>query len=348
MSTYTSIRLESGQEDHATIDASASVMKSKHLLWILPLNLPRRYIHASCFLLVMITVCMNFSLYKIFNSYLSRRNNFIWGRDIDEIYQIQHSPPTTNTGNTDNADVLIITNGKLYSDKIFDLFSLTRLSVELLSPKEIVMLIQEGYNVNRKYILVVIADIASFTEEPSIVRHKILDFCSDNKLPMLVFAKYINRMKDDVLWSDFKLGASNIKGIGSFNLEPRSQVWNVTKPGFIANVSVDLDWTGFQPNPEFIGDFRPLVYANTRGGESSHVVALEDIGERDSVRKIIIGKCPPFPWFMHLLFWDSLKHLTAGNLVKSFERHVLVDIEDVFLKKYQLRITGNDVDVGIL
>ena len=143
---------------------------------------------------------------------------------------------------------------------------------------------------------------------------------------------------------EFNLEVFNVRDVQSFDLEPRSCVWNITRPGRVCNITGASDWSEFLPHARNVFNFRPLVHANSNLKDQKSVVAVEDLGQIDGVRKIIIGKTlPRTTWFLHLLFADSLGYLTAGVLALTSQRHLLVDIDDVFITK----IHKEDLQVSI-
>ena len=71
---------------------------------------------------------------------------------------------------------------------------------------------------------------------------------------------------------------------------------------------------------------------------------VEDFGEFDGVKKILIGIPLKF-WLTHLIMLDAIHLLCEGLLRGGRERMVMVDIDDVFVAPLGRKMTADDVKV---
>ena len=71
---------------------------------------------------------------------------------------------------------------------------------------------------------------------------------------------------------------------------------------------------------------------------------IEELGEFDGVRKILIGIPLKF-WLTHLILLDAVHVLCEGLLRGGRERMVMVDIDDVFIAPEGRKMTAEDVKV---
>ncbi|KAG0711310.1 Bifunctional heparan sulfate N-deacetylase/N-sulfotransferase [Chionoecetes opilio] len=102
------------------------------------------------------------------------------------------------------------------------------------------------------------------------------------------------------------------------------------------------DWTVFTPAH---ATFTPLEWAAPslpHFSEERLIVAILDKGEHDSISRVLFGGNLDF-WLHRLLFLDALSYLSLGRISLALERHILVDIDDIFVAKKGVRMTEEDV-----
>jgi len=75
-------------------------------------------------------------------------------------------------------------------------------------------------------------------------------------------------------------------------------------------------------------------------------IALYDQGEIDGVRKFIFGVAFWESWLYRLLLIDALQIISNENLGYNLERHIQIDIDDIFVGKSGRRLVKDDVDVS--
>ena len=161
-------------------------------------------------------------------------------------------------------------------------------------------------------------------------------------------------------WTVFSLGVS---GDSNMTTSDGHVTDHVTKPeGHVTN-SAPLPLENINtPNIlDTMGDnnttksatqgYRVLVEVRVKDRETKGYtdapVVLEDMGEKDGVRKIVLGT-PLRYWLTHLMLLEGVHQLSQGRLVREGrERMVMVDIDDVFLAPEGRRMKVEDVEVTI-
>ena len=74
---------------------------------------------------------------------------------------------------------------------------------------------------------------------------------------------------------------------------------------------------------------------------------VQDLGLHDGIQRVLFGNNLNF-WLHKLVFVDALAFLTGKRLSMALERHLLVDIDDIFVGKEGTRMKVDDVKVGSL
>jgi hypothetical protein len=65
----------------------------------------------------------------------------------------------------------------------------------------------------------------------------------------------------------------------------------------------------------------------------------------DGIQRVLFGGGLRF-WLHKLLFLDSLSYLSHGQLSLSLQRHLLVDVDDIFVGERGTRLKKDDVVVN--
>ena len=117
------------------------------------------------------------------------------------------------------------------------------------------------------------------------------------------------------------------------------------------------DWTTFSSNHS---SYQAVVQARPREGgpgvgsgdnpvpgfsRGLRATVVLDTGLFDGVQRVIFGHGLGY-WLHRLLLVDAITHLTDRKLSLGLERHILVDIDDIFVGKEGTRMNTKDVKVG--
>ena len=114
------------------------------------------------------------------------------------------------------------------------------------------------------------------------------------------------------------------------------------------------DWAIFFGNTTL---YKPIAYgelASTadqlqddkkRDGGERFATAVLDVGSVDGIRRVLLGNSLVV-WLQHLLLIDAIHFLSRGRLALSLDRHVQIDIDDIFVGRTGIRMTQDDVTVN--
>ena len=92
--------------------------------------------------------------------------------------------------------------------------------------------------------------------------------------------------------------------------------------------------------------FQPLLYTDVHSsGHNRCWVIVHDLGEIDSIKKVYFGISQNY-WLANLIFLDTLRFYGYATRMSSYslERYILVDVDDVFLAKTELKMLEKDVN----
>lgn len=134
-----------------------------------------------------------------------------------------------------------------------------------------------------------------------------------------------------------------------------SPLLHLTKPGTDHGTLPGEDWTTFSSNHS---SYKAVLQARTKdgvGGSSGdnpelgfnlvlQATVVQDMGLYDGVRRVLFGKDLGY-WLHKLILVDAISYLTDRKLTLGLDRHILVDIDDIFVGKEGTRMTAKDVKV---
>ena len=148
------------------------------------------------------------------------------------------------------------------------------------------------------------------------------------------------------------LSTKMIPNVTSTTIEISNPIWRITK-GVDSNSDglnkTQYEWIGFgiKDDQTNVAYYTPLMYASSDNDkEKREVVGFADNGQRDGIRKVVIGNTLDY-WFNHCVFLDALHHASSGSITIPTKRTVIIDIDDLFLGASEgKKITASDVRVG--
>uniref|UniRef100_A0A4W5K8U4 Uncharacterized protein n=1 Tax=Hucho hucho TaxID=62062 RepID=A0A4W5K8U4_9TELE len=140
----------------------------------------------------------------------------------------------------------------------------------------------------------------------------------------------------------------------------RSPLLHLTRAGTDRGPLPGDDWTTFTSNHssyQAVVQARVQVQARPREGGPGvgsddnpdpgfswglQATVVLDVGLFDGVQKVVFGHGLGY-WLHRLLLVDAIAYLTDRKLSLGLERHILVDIDDIFVGKEGTRMNSKDV-----
>ncbi|XP_056265598.1 bifunctional heparan sulfate N-deacetylase/N-sulfotransferase 1-like [Pseudoliparis swirei] len=121
---------------------------------------------------------------------------------------------------------------------------------------------------------------------------------------------------------------------------PGSPLLHLTKPGTDPGPLPGDDWTSFSSDH---ASYRAVLHAKEGGGGGGlRATVLQDLGLYDGVRRVLFGHGLGY-WLHRLILLDAISFLTSRRLALGLQRHLLVDIDDIFVGKEGTRMKAEDV-----
>lgn len=134
-----------------------------------------------------------------------------------------------------------------------------------------------------------------------------------------------------------------------------SPLLHLTKPGTDRGTLPGDDWTTFSFNHS---SYQAVLQARSKDGVGAssgdnpelginlglQATVVQDMGLYDGVRRVLFGKGLGY-WLHKLILVDAISYLTDRKLTLGLDRHILVDIDDIFVGKEGTRMTAKDVKV---
>ncbi|XP_022667270.1 bifunctional heparan sulfate N-deacetylase/N-sulfotransferase-like isoform X1 [Varroa destructor] len=101
------------------------------------------------------------------------------------------------------------------------------------------------------------------------------------------------------------------------------------------------EWTLFTSNHS---TFTPVMQVRSPTHTQPMSAIVQDEGLHDGVRRVIFGTGFNAFWLVKLIFLDSISYLSHGKLSPPLERHLLIDIDDIFVSERGTRMQISDVE----
>ncbi|XP_053388578.1 bifunctional heparan sulfate N-deacetylase/N-sulfotransferase-like, partial [Mercenaria mercenaria] len=184
-------------------------------------------------------------------------------------------------------------------------------------------------------------------------RQLIDKYCREYNVGVIFFMKPKGEL--EVLMEnvqDFSFSVQYNVALKDYSLNAASKVWRITKPGeVIKETFPEEDWAVFYPNHS---TFEPLAFATQTVSlyddyDPSSVTknktvypAILDTGKNDGIQRVFFGHNFSF-WLHSLLLLDSISFLSHGKLSLGLERHIQIDIDDIFVGAKGTRMKAHDV-----
>ncbi|TRY79158.1 hypothetical protein TCAL_07047 [Tigriopus californicus] len=128
--------------------------------------------------------------------------------------------------------------------------------------------------------------------------------------------------------------------LSNLTVNGTSNMLRVTRGGQTLYEDLMGEWVTFETTHSTYGAVawaqEPKRALGSGGHESpNNAVVLQDFGKLDGISKVLFGG-PMRHWVNVLLFLDSLSWLSQNRIAISLTRHILVDIDDIFVGRNRL------------
>uniref|UniRef100_A0A8D0D861 [heparan sulfate]-glucosamine N-sulfotransferase n=1 Tax=Sander lucioperca TaxID=283035 RepID=A0A8D0D861_SANLU len=177
-------------------------------------------------------------------------------------------------------------------------------------------------------------------------------YCAEYGVGVIGFFKANENSLLSAQLKGFPLFLHSHLGLRDYRINPNAPLLYITKPNQVEQGSLPGDdWTIFQSNHS---TYEPVLLASTKSSEALahfgpsplralHATVIQDLGLHDGIQRVLFGNNLNY-WLHKLVFVDSIAYLTGKRLCLSLDRHILVDVDDIFVGKEGTRMKVSDVE----
>uniref|UniRef100_A0A8C1T0Y4 [heparan sulfate]-glucosamine N-sulfotransferase n=1 Tax=Cyprinus carpio TaxID=7962 RepID=A0A8C1T0Y4_CYPCA len=200
-----------------------------------------------------------------------------------------------------------------------------------------------------RYALVIYENILKYVNLDAWNRDLLDKYCAEFGVGIIGFFKANENSLLSAQLKGFPLFLHSNLGLRDYHINPAAPLLYITKPNEVEQGPLPGDdWTVFQSNHS---TYEPVLLAVTKSSEALahlgplrtlHATVVQDLGLHDGIQRVLFGNNLSF-WLHKLIFVDAIAYLTGKRLCLSLERHLLVDVDDIFVGKEGTRMKVTDV-----
>ncbi|XP_016352889.1 bifunctional heparan sulfate N-deacetylase/N-sulfotransferase 2-like [Sinocyclocheilus anshuiensis] len=200
-----------------------------------------------------------------------------------------------------------------------------------------------------RYALVIYENILKYVNLDAWNRDLLDKYCAEFGVGIIGFFKANENSLLSAQLKGFPLFLHSNLGLRDYHINPAAPLLYITKPNEVEQGPLPGDdWTVFQSNHS---TYEPVLLALTKSSEALahlgphralHATVVQDLGLHDGIQRVLFGNNISF-WLHKLIFVDAIAYLTGKRLCLSLERHLLVDVDDIFVGKEGTRMKVTDV-----
>lgn len=205
-----------------------------------------------------------------------------------------------------------------------------------------------------RYALVVYENLLKYVNLEAWNRALLDKYCQDYGVGLVGFYRAGENSPSSAQLRGFPLFLRSNLALRDYRVNPAAPLLYVTRPSQLEPGPLPgEDWTVFLSNhttyePVLVASPRPpdgpVPLAHPQQQRPLLATVVQDLGLHDGIRRVLFGGSLSF-WLHKLVFVDAVAFLTGGRLSLSLERHLLVDVDDIFVGKEGTRMKVSDVEV---
>ncbi|XP_030628856.1 bifunctional heparan sulfate N-deacetylase/N-sulfotransferase 2 [Chanos chanos] len=200
-----------------------------------------------------------------------------------------------------------------------------------------------------RYALVIYENVLKYVNLDAWNRDLLDKYCAEFGVGIIGFFKANENSLLSAQLKGFPLFLHSNLGLRDYRINPAAPLLYITKPNEVEQGPLPGDdWTVFQSNHS---TYEPVLLASTKSSDALphlgphralHATIVQDLGLHDGIQRVLFGNNLNF-WLHKLIFVDAIAYLTGKRLCLSLERHLLVDVDDIFVGKEGTRMKVSDV-----
>uniref|UniRef100_A0A6Q2XGE6 [heparan sulfate]-glucosamine N-sulfotransferase n=1 Tax=Esox lucius TaxID=8010 RepID=A0A6Q2XGE6_ESOLU len=201
-----------------------------------------------------------------------------------------------------------------------------------------------------RYALVIYENLLKYVNLDAWNRDLLDKYCVEYSVGIIGFFKANENSLLSAQLKGFPLFLHSHLGLRDYRINPNAPLLYITRPNEVEQGPLPGDdWTVFQSNHS---TYEPVLLASTKSSDAlahlgpvkaMHATVVQDLGIHDSIQRVLFGNNLSY-WLHKLVFVDAIAYLTSKRLCLSLERHLLVDVDDIFVGKEGTRMKVTDVE----
>uniref|UniRef100_A0A4W6C7Y8 N-deacetylase and N-sulfotransferase 2 n=1 Tax=Lates calcarifer TaxID=8187 RepID=A0A4W6C7Y8_LATCA len=203
-----------------------------------------------------------------------------------------------------------------------------------------------------RYTLIIYENVLKYVNLDAWNRDLLDKYCAEYGVGVIGFFKANENSLLSAQLKGFPLFLHSHLGLRDYRINPSAPLLYITKPNQVEQGSLPgEDWTIFQSNHS---TYEPVLLASTKSSEALahfgpsplrtlHATVVQDLGLHDGIQRVLFGNNLNY-WLHKLVFVDAIAYLTGKRLCLSLDRHILVDVDDIFVGKEGTRMKVSDVE----
>ncbi|XP_010786253.1 bifunctional heparan sulfate N-deacetylase/N-sulfotransferase 2-like [Notothenia coriiceps] len=203
-----------------------------------------------------------------------------------------------------------------------------------------------------RYTLIIYENVLKYVNLDAWNRDLLDKYCAEYGVGVIGFFKANENSLLSAQLKGFPLFLHSHMGLRDYRINPNAPLLFITKPNQVEQGPLPGDdWTIFQSNHS---TYEPVLLASTMSSEALahfgpgplralHATVVQDLGLHDGIQRVLFGNNLNY-WLHKLVFVDSIAYLTGKRLCLSLDRHMLVDVDDIFVGKEGTRMKVSDVE----
>ncbi|XP_060946926.1 bifunctional heparan sulfate N-deacetylase/N-sulfotransferase 4 isoform X1 [Limanda limanda] len=204
-----------------------------------------------------------------------------------------------------------------------------------------------------RYSLIIYENLLKYAHSDTWNRQLLHQYCTEFRVGIIGFYRSNENSPPLLKLRGFPLVLRTNQALWDCCVVSSSPLLHLTKPGSDRGALPGEDWTSFSSNHS---TYQAVLHARAKEGAgagsgdnpgSGHSLGLQatvvqDMGLYDGVRRVLFGQGLGY-WLHRLILVDAISYLTDRKLTLGLDRHVLVDIDDIFVGKEGTRMNAKDV-----
>lgn len=210
-----------------------------------------------------------------------------------------------------------------------------------------------------RYSLVIYENLLKYAHADTWNRQLLHQYCTEYRVGIIGFYRSTENSPPLLKLRGLPLVLKTNQALMDCCVVSSSPLLHLTKSGSDRGPLPGEDWTSFFSNHS---TYQAVLHARAREGAPGagsgdnpgpgfsaglQATVVQDMGLYDGVRRVLFGQGLGY-WLHRLILVDAISYLTDRKLSLGLDRHILVDVDDIFVGKEGTRMNTKDVKVLLI